>query len=235
MANSQQGWQDPQQGWQYPQPPTYPQGPVAPGSMAQPTRPATIRRAVPLMYVGAVLSVAYSLVDGVIAHGAALASSAPTAYNEGFVGGAVFEGLVQIGLWLWMAWKTGTGRSWARVLSTVFFGLLCVQFFVSLAVLAIGKNSGGSAVFIVVLLEWGVGLAALIQLWQRESSEFFTFAKRARLAGAYGAAHYGYQPSGYSQAPQYGQPQYGQPQYGQPQYGQPQYDESSPHDQESQS
>jgi hypothetical protein len=70
----------------------------------------------------------------------------------------------------------------------------------------------------VILVEWGVGLAALIQLWQRESSEFFAFAKRARLASAYGAAYYGYQPLG----------------YGQPQYGQPGYDESSPHDQEPQ-
>lgn len=217
MANSQQGWQ-------YPQPPMYPQGPMVPGSMVQSTRPAAMRRAVSLMYVGAALSLAYSLVEGIIAHSATLTSSAPAAYNVGFVGGAVVEGLVQVGLWLWMAWKTGTGRGWARVLSTVFFGLLCVQFFVSLAVLAIGKNTGAPAVFIVILIEWGVGLAALIQLWQRESSEFFTFAKRAPLAGAYGAAYYGYQPFGDSQAPQYGQPQ----------YGQPRYDGSSPHDQEPQ-
>src|ERR1700761_1067891 len=170
MANSQQGWQ-------YPQPPMYPQGPMVPGSMVQSTRPAAMRRAVSLMYVGAAMSLAYSLVEGIIAHSATLTSSAPAAYNVGFVGGAVVEGLVQVGLWLWMAWKTGTGRGWARVLSTVFFGLLCVQFFVSLAVLAIGKSTGAPAVFIVVLVEWGVGLAALIQLWQRESSEFFAFAK----------------------------------------------------------
>jgi hypothetical protein len=217
MANSQQGWQ-------YSQPPAYPQGPVMPGRVVRSARPAAMRRAVSLMYVGAALSLAYSLVDGVIAHGAALVSSAPTAYNVSFVGGAVMEGLLQVGLWLWMAWKTGTGRGWARVLSTVFFGLLCVQFFLNLAVLAIGKDSGGLALFIVVLVQWGVGLTALIQLWQRESSEFFTFAKRAQLAGAYGAAYQGYQPFGYTQAPQYGQPQ----------YGQPRHDESSPHDQEPQ-
>ena len=217
MANSQEGWQ-------YPQPPMYPPGPMVPGSMVQSTRPAAMRRAVSLMYVGAALSLAYSLVEGIIAHSATLTSSAPAAYNVGFVGGAVVEGLVQVGLWLWMAWKTGTGRGWARVLSTVFFGLLCMQFFVSLAVLAIGKNTGAPAVFIVILIEWGVGLAALIQLWQRESSEFFTFAKRAQLVGAYGAAYYGYQPFGDSQAPQYGQSQ----------YGQPRYDGSSPHNQEPQ-
>jgi hypothetical protein len=217
MANSQQGWQ-------YPQPPMYPQGAMAPGSMAQSTRPAAMRRAVSLMYVGAVLSLAYGLVDGFIAHSATLTSSTTPAFNAGFVAGAIIEGLVQVVLWLWMAWKAGTGRGWARVLSTVFFGLLCVQFIVSLAVMAIGKGTGAPAVFIVVLVEWGVGLAALIQLWRRESSEFFAFTKRAQLAGAYGAAYYGYQPFGYSQAPQYGQPQ----------YGQPRYDGSSPHDQEAQ-
>jgi len=226
MANSQQGWQ-------YPQPPMYPQGPVAPGSTAQTARPAAMRRAVSLMYVGAALSLAYCLVSGIVAHRVTLTSSTHTStYNAGFVVGAVIEGLVQVGLWLWMAWKSGTGRGWARVLSTVFFGFLCVQFIISLAVFASGKGNPGTAavVFIIVLVEWGVGLAALIQLWQRESSEFFAFAKRAQLAGAYGSVYhghqpyYGYQPPGYSQAPQYGQPQYGQPQYG----------ESSPHGQEPQ-
>jgi hypothetical protein len=211
---------DSQQGWQYPQLPTYPQGPVAPGSMAQPTRPAAMRWAVSLMCVGAVLSLAYGLVDGIIAHSATLASSTTAStYSAGLVAGAIIEGLVQVVLWLWMAWKTGTGRGWARVLSTVFFGFLCVQFIVSLAVMVNGKGTGAPAVFMVILVEWGVGLAALIQLWQRGSSEFFALAKRTRLASAYGAAYYGYQPLGYSQAPQYGQPQ---------------YDESSPHNQEPQ-
>ena len=42
--------------------------------------------------------------------------------------------------------------------------------------------------FVLTLVEWGVGLAALIYLWKRESSEFFGLAKQARLARAYGAA-----------------------------------------------
>jgi hypothetical protein len=207
-----------QQGWQYPQPPMYPQGSTASGSMALSMRPAAMRRAVSLMYVGAVLSVAYGLVDGIIAHSATLTSSTTTsAFSAGLVAGAIIEGIAQVVLWLWMAWKTGTGRGWARVLSTVFFGFMCVQLIVSLAVMASGKGTGAPAVFIVILVEWGVGLAALIQLWRRESSEFFAFTKRAQLADAYGAAYYGYQPFGYNQAPQAGQPQ---------------YDESSPHNQE---
>ena len=88
--------------------------------------------------------------------------------------------------------------------------------------------------FILTLIEWGVGLAALIQLWKRQSTEFFLSTRSARLA--FGAAYSGYQPAGYGQPPQYGQPtgygqspqygqslQYGQPGYGQPGYGQPGY------------
>jgi hypothetical protein len=39
---------------------------------------------------------------------------------------AVF-GLVVIALWLWMARATGQGRNWARILSTVLFGLATLQ------------------------------------------------------------------------------------------------------------
>jgi hypothetical protein len=208
MANYQQGWQHPQQGWQYPQPPSYPQGPVVPGSMAQPTRPAAMRWAVSLMYVGAALSLAYALVSGIVAHGVTLTNSTQnSAYNAGFVGGAVIEGLAQVALWLWMAWKTGTGRVWARILSTVFYGLLCLQLIIGLAAFAINKGAGTPAVVVILLVQWGVGLAALIQLWRRESSDFFAFAKRAQLAAAAAAYYgYGYQPFGYGQARPYGQP-----------------------------
>jgi hypothetical protein len=178
------------------------------------------------MCAGAVLSIAYGLVSGFVAHSAIFTNSTHTsAYNAGFVGGAVGEGLMQAALWLWMAWKTGTGRAWARVLSTVFYGLLCVQFIIGLAFFAVSKGTGHPAVLVIILVQWGVGLAALLQLWRRESSDFFAFVKRAQLAAAYGAAAYGYQPFGYGQPPQYGQLH----------YGQPWHDGSSPHDQGPQS
>jgi hypothetical protein len=83
-----------------------------------------------------------------------------------------------------MAWKTGAGRDWARVVSSVFFGFASLQLILSIALFARpGHTLPG---FIASLVEWGVGLAALIQLWQRESSEFFAFAKQAKLANGYG-------------------------------------------------
>jgi hypothetical protein len=76
MANSQQGWQ-------YPQPPAYPQGPVVPGSMAQSTRPAAMRRAVSLMYVGAALSLAFTKRAQLArAYGAAYYGYQPFGYSQ---------------------------------------------------------------------------------------------------------------------------------------------------------
>jgi biotin transporter BioY len=84
----------------------------------------------------------------------------------------VIDGLVLAALWLWMAWKTGTGRNWARVASTVFFGLLsvyCGKFVFELFSVTTMKavTAGYLGAF---FLQWIVGLVALILLWQYPSS-----------------------------------------------------------------
>jgi len=91
-------------------------------------------------------------------------------------------GIIVGGLWLWMAWKTGAGRNWARVLSSVLFGFACLQLVLSIALLT--RPGDTVPVFVVSLVECGVGLAALIELRQRESSDFFAFAKQASGHGA---------------------------------------------------
>ena len=42
---------------------------------------------------------------------------------------AIVSGLVGIALWLWMARANGQGRNWARILSTVLFGLATLDLF----------------------------------------------------------------------------------------------------------
>ena len=225
---------DSPQGWQYPQMPSYPQGPVTPGAAAALPRPPAVQRAVILMYVGAAAALVNGIVGGVATHivvpatsttSPATAALATADLHNVFLVAAILGGCVGAGLWLWMAWKTASGRSWARVLSTVFFGITC------LGVLAgAGAVSSTHAVLplITSLAEWAVGLVAIIYLWQRDSSNFFAYAGQAKLASAYGG--YGYQP------PQYGQPGYGQPpQYGQPGYGQPPQYGPPPSDQPPQS
>jgi hypothetical protein len=192
---------NPTPNWQYPQAPQYALRPGAP-----PALPDSMRRAVWLMWAGAGLSVVYSVVNGAMSNNmlSVQTTNTPT-YKGAYVGGAVVGALLQAGLWLWMLWKVRAGRSWARVLSTVFFGILCLSFVFVLA-------TGPAVIKILITVYFLVALSALIMLYQRESSAFFSAAQLARspFGGQYMQAGYG-------------QPGYGQPGYGQPpqQYGQP--------------
>src|SRR5438046_1463170 len=94
--------------------------------------PAPVVMAVRFMYAGAVVS-ALSLIVSLVTIGslrAALRRAEPSftasqihTAEVATVGAAVFFGLVGIGLWIWMALANRAGRSWARVLASVFFGL----------------------------------------------------------------------------------------------------------------
>jgi hypothetical protein len=206
---------NPTPNWQYPQvPPPYGAGPGAP-----PVPPDSIRRAVGLMWAGAGLFVVFSVVNVVMTNGLFTAQTTNTSTSHGaFVSGEVFGALAQVALWLWMLWKVWAGRSWARVLSTVFFGFTCLQF---LFVVAFGPG----VTKVLITAYFIIALSALIMLYQRESSAFFSAAKLAR--NSFGSSN---MQVGYGQ-PWYGQPGYGQPGYGQPprQYGQPpQYGSTPP-------
>jgi hypothetical protein len=202
---------NPTPNWQYPQvPPPYA---VTPG--APPVLPTSMKRAIGLMWAGTGLAVVYSIVSGVITNDLLTVQTTTTStYHSSFVSGEVIGALVEVGLWLWMLWKVRAGRSWARVLSTVFFGFTCLQFLLVLA-------SGPGVAKGLIIPYFIVALLALIMLYQRESGAFFSAATLARnsFGSSYAQAGYGQPP------PQYGQPGYGQPppQYGQPppQYGQP--------------
>lgn len=119
----------------------YPQMGSMPGpGMAPPAapvaRPASIDMAVKLMYVGAALSVLgilfTVLMKGTIRDavekasndsGTAMTASQVDAAVSLAIGFSVVVGLIGVGLWLWMASANGKGRSWARIVATVFFGL----------------------------------------------------------------------------------------------------------------
>jgi hypothetical protein len=199
---------NPTPNWQYPQVPPYGAGPGAP-----PVLPNSMRWTVGLMWAGAGMSVVYSVVIGVMTNDLLTVQTTNTPTNHGaFVGGEILEGLIQVALWLWMLWKVRAGRSWARVLSTVFFGFTCLQFLIVLAL-----SPGISKILITAYFI--IALSALIMLYQHESSAFFSASKLAH--NSFGSS---YMPADYGQ-PGYGQPGYGPPppQYGEPpqQYGEP--------------
>ena len=85
-------------------------------------------------------------------------------------------GLALIGLWLWMAWATSQGKNWARLLSTVLFGLATLEFLATLEVIG---NDGVTQAFFAGLT-WLSGLGAVWMLWRPASSTFFKSARAAR-------------------------------------------------------
>jgi hypothetical protein len=213
----------------YPQYPQYSQYPQAAQLPEPPPPPPSIVNAVKLMYAGAGIAVVDAIVAIVTRHAIktiieqrnpAFTPSQVNAATGAAVGVVIVLGLVGAGLWLWMAWANNHGRGWARVLSTIFFAIATLGVFLSFAQAAtvIGRILG--------IIQWAVGLAAIVLIWRRQSSDYYAATKQP---AGYAPAMYG-QPGPYGQPGQpYGQPgqPYGQPeqQYGQPppgpQYGQP--------------
>lgn len=160
--------------------PSLPQYPDYPGGAAQwpvaPARPKTVTRAMQFMYAGAALS----LVNLIL--GAADPSAYKTAVRKAFpnytqaqvdnaanglVTVAIVVGLIGVGLWLWMAWANGRGRNWARILSSVFFGIATLGLVANLA-----QHSPATSL-VVTLVEWLAGLGAIVFLWNAQSSAYF--------------------------------------------------------------
>jgi hypothetical protein len=209
----------------YPQPgqyPAYPQYPGQPGAAAKPPAPKTVQNAFTLMLVGAgvrlisgIISLAtISKVRDAIRDANPLYSQAKLDDVVHVTEGAVVIGtLIGIGLWIWMAFANRGGANWARITGTVFFGIDCLSVIGALAAskgstLGSDKASGIGIVFAV--LEWLVGLGAVILLWNKQSGPYFS------KTPGYGGAPY---PYPYPQQPPYpGGPDVPQQPYG----GQPQ-------------
>ena len=143
----------------------------------RPSAPASVVTAVKLMYAGAALSTV-SLIVGLTQKAAirkAIVARNPNltqsqlnfGVNAGLVFGA-FVGLVGAGLWLWMAYANNKGYAWARVVSSVLFGLNSLVLLYGL--IAAGGTAIQKAAGIVV---WLVGLGAIVFLWRSDSSAYF--------------------------------------------------------------
>ena len=152
------------------------------GPTVRPVPPVTVRRATIFICAGAALAIAAGVFDAIAIRDQA-AATLPAHASPAF---GVIDGLILATLWLWMAWKTGTGRNWARIVSTVFFGLLsvyCGKFAIDLSsVTSIKADTAGylGATF----LEWIVGLVALILLWQHRSGKYFAIRAQAKASAS---------------------------------------------------
>jgi hypothetical protein len=160
-----------------------------PGDAAQsrePSPPATVPqsvlRAVRVMYVGLAASLLGIVVDLTTL---SATRSAILKRNPGYtavqvnnaehleIGLFIAGGLIGAALWLWMAQSCRAGKSWARVVSTVFFGIDTLSVLVGATAV-----QGGGLSRIYGFVVWVIGLIAVILLWQRASSAYFRAAQR---------------------------------------------------------
>jgi hypothetical protein len=152
-----------------------------PGGAPQPPQqrgsaPRSVVNAVRLMYVGAVVSLILVILN--LATAGSLKSRlhdadkklTPTQVTNLAHVEIVFVivlGLVGVGLWIWMAFMCKGGRNWARITGTVFFGIFTVL------LLASAGRAGGGLGLIPDVVQWLVGLGAVILLWRKDATAFF--------------------------------------------------------------
>jgi hypothetical protein len=150
------------------------------GQAPEPARPEpspSVVMAVRLMYAGAVVT-AVGLVVGLATVGSlrtALHKSDPSLtptqlhnLQTVVIVGSVVIGLISIGLWVWMALMNKAGKSWARIVATVLFVLDTLFLLLGLA------RAGAAASSLVSILTWLIGVGAIILLWRKDSSGYFT-------------------------------------------------------------
>lgn len=150
------------------------QGPVG----DRPPTPQSVLNAVKFMYAGAAVS-AIEIVISLTTIGG-LKSAIEKAYPKytptqvhsvqvASIAGLVISGLLGVGLWILMARLNLSGRSFARIVASVLFGINTLELVTT--ILRPGTATILGTVFAVVL--WLVGLGAIYFLWRRESSDFF--------------------------------------------------------------
>ena len=104
-----------------------------PAGPERPPAPAPVRTAIRLMYAGAAIS-AVPLIAALAYAGdikayhlhwgnRSLTAAQISHWRPLIITVVILAGLVVPALWLWVAWAAGQGRNWARIASTVLFGL----------------------------------------------------------------------------------------------------------------
>lgn len=138
--------------------------------------PQSVLRAVRVMYVGLAASLLGIIIDmttlsstrsEIIRLNPSYTATQINNAEHAEIGLFIAGGLIGAALWLWMAQKCRAGRNWARIVSTVFFGIDTISQLISL------RSQSGDAARFYGLLIWVIGLVAIVLLWQRSSSDYF--------------------------------------------------------------
>ena len=168
----------------------YPGGDQSPQQYGQPAQPVApipppVTRAVQLMYFGAAasligivinLTTVNALKNEILKRRPNLTPTQLTNAEHVEIALLVVGGLIGAALWIWMAQTCKRGLGWARIVSTVLFAIETISALA--AVSGAGAIAGAGASRIYGVLVWLIGLAAIILLWQRASSDYFKGAPR---------------------------------------------------------
>lgn len=172
---------------------TYLPHPTDVGWLAEPPpRPRSVAAAVQFMYLGATLEILVviiavarvgSVTGGFEARGFTANQAHGLAMHDTLV--SVAGGLIVAGLWLWVARYSAAGRSWARILATVLFA---VRTLALLLIVAPGHPAGlslsGLSAILNVLSSLA-GLGAVVCLWRRDASQYFSETSQYLLRPRY--------------------------------------------------
>jgi uncharacterized membrane protein (DUF2068 family) len=161
-----------------------------PAQLASLEPPATVRRAVRFMQVGAIggaLSLLFNVIGSfslksnmMSANAAKLKDHQVTASQISSTATAliiytIIVGLISIGLWLWMARMNAAGRNWARITASVLFALWSLYTYS-----VIGELHGGVTItatliisMVLIIALWVIGVATIYQLWRPASTAYY--------------------------------------------------------------
>jgi len=160
-------------------------------------QPPSVRTAVRLMWAGAALSVIsqvaalFNLDDAKVQMREQFIEAYPDAsqatidmmFTSGIVIGFITS-MIGTLLWLWMAWKNGQGRSWARVVATVLGGFAVVSGIISFAtsgVMAVETTPTNIVIGAATLV---LAIVILVLMWRKESSAFYAARSAPRIWSA---------------------------------------------------
>jgi hypothetical protein len=157
-----------------------------PAGPLRPAAPAPVRTAVKLMHAGAAVSAAGLIIGLALiivdiqaaARGRFLGHSLTAPQMRPLIITAwIVFGLAGIALWLWMARANGQGESWARIVSTVLFGLAALQLRGAFNQPVSPAGSAATVLYygatLLFLAAWLAGAAAVWLLWRPASSAFY--------------------------------------------------------------
>jgi hypothetical protein len=154
----------------------YPTGAQMP-DIERPPVPSQVANAVKVMYVGAATSIIGIIIDILTVNATKIAIerrshkltvSQIDASQHVLIAGFIVGGLIGAVAWIIVARNCQGGKNWARITGSVLFAVVTIDTIVGLTAPLAG------AVKIWGIVVWLVGLAAVVLLWQRPSTQFFT-------------------------------------------------------------